>query len=1071
MSHLFRQLRWLGAILAVFLVGCTPIELFKTDNTSDDPPVVEQPAEDPAPDPAPEPAPEPEPVPGEPTVSIDSSVLTVGEGSSNGLSVRLAAQPAADVDVTVKVIENDGSIELVGPATLTFSPGNWNEAQVVTFNALQDPNATDGIARVELTLVGMDPVHVTIIASDDEAPQGDGVALTLKDSSGYGATNHPVFAVIPLEYGNFQTTDRFRIKDADDKVIPAQFEVLNRWWARDKSIRHVVARFQGTVATDGTSTYFFDTSGGATVQPADAVTVQENGDTVTVDTGVLKFVVKGSAFNVIDEAWLDTNSDHTYQASERIVAPGASEGPVFTGRDNVIQRGKDRANIVIKVEERGPMQAVISIESLGTYARGDHQHGFKMRLYAYAGKSFVKVDYQLQNGAKNVKFSSPLYFEDVSYNLKPTLSSPKVRLSPKYDNVWEGSIGSGKHLFQKSLTEALVRDGSNATLKSGSVPAGSSSYGWADLSDQNRGMAVFIRHMVEMWPNGIDVASDSSVAVRLWPKWSAQREGAGLNSTGLYWLEDLQHVVKETMVYFHGANVSNEELESMAANLEYHPLVVVPLDQYRRTRATTDLGGHIPIAVATLPDGQFPTYAESGADVDPGNDHYKFGWADFTGETWRKTAGNAGGWPHGGNQFLATGVTREYWKMERFVWGDLNVRPMWMAGYTHDGDFATVQPTENPYGAWSWRAFDGHNTPDSDQPHIAGTARGPWMPRDNSHGWLYQIEDHYYVSANPWIRDWYLWMGEFRKRSLLRPANGGDEGLLFEWGQETRAEGHMYGNALQAYRVTGNKQLLEALKNRIDWFRANKWNPKYGMLDNQEEDASFQIGFLARNWMGFLREIQGYHPEDEAKLFSLMWGVMDHLYAYGRFAYYVKPGETGASSITSLSMVDPATLWYLNTGQKRIWDMTKDYVDGGLDGGDAPATDFGRWNGSWEGRLYEVELQSPRAAPNPPTAIDNLSATFSGGKVKVTFKTPARAKKFLLWWSAKPISRTYSPSDSTVNPWAGNPVGVTLEGVPGTTQSIEFGGVSSGKIHVIVVSRAANGDLSEVSNVVSVTVP
>jgi hypothetical protein len=155
----------------------------------------------------------------------------------------------------------------------------------------------------------------------------------------------------------------------------------------------------------------------------------------------------------------------------------------------------------VVVEEAGPMRAVLRLSSLSAFhGTSDHDHGFAVRIYAYAGKSFVKVDYQLQNSAKNVRFSWPLYFEDVSLSVRPTLSNPTVRFGLRPGDVWQGTPGpSGRYLFQSSLDRASVHDaGSDAELDAGLVSPGDSTFGWADVSDGSRGVAVIIRHMAEM---------------------------------------------------------------------------------------------------------------------------------------------------------------------------------------------------------------------------------------------------------------------------------------------------------------------------------------------------------------------------------------------------------------------------------------------------------------------------------------------------------------------------------------------------------------------------------------------
>lgn len=838
----------------------------------------------------------------------------------------------------------------------------------------------------------------------------------------------------------------------------------------------MLAHFEASIAPGGESTFFFQTEGGADATATHAASVTEEGNTITVDTGKLRFTVLKNGFNLFDEVYLDTNGDHAYSASERVVAPGESEGPVFTGRlAGDIQRARDRNNIGVVIEEAGPRRAVLRVSSPGSFhSTSDHDHGFALRIYAYAGQSFVKVDYQLQNSAKNVRFSWPLYFEDVSLKLKPSLSNPTLRFGLRDGAIWEGTPGSsGHYLLQSSLNQASVHDaGNQSQLASASVNPGASTFGWADVSTGTHGVAVIVRHMAEMWPNGIEVAPDSEVAVRLWPKWSAQRDGSGVSASGLYWLEDMQHVVKESLFYFHGAGVSNDDLEAMAANFQYHPLAVVPVDEYRRTGVTLDLDGIIP-DIVEIPGQDARRVIELNAQrLDPSHAKYAFGWANFWGDTGRKKSNNTGGWPESGARYIASGRVDHFFEAERRMWGDLNTRPMWLAEYDHDADFALIGPSVNPYGGKSWRAFDGHGVDHHVADYLPGTAWGGWHPRDNEHGWFYHIEEFYLSSGNPWVRDWYEFITEFRKRTVFRGTPDPTGGDYFEWNWGTRGEAHMLANALQAYRVAGDAQLLDGLRQRINWLRGERLDAFYGVIDPSAE-AAFQQGFMARALEGYVSELRGGDPEYEAKAFMTLWGVMEWHIHHSQYSYY-KGVDTGpnASSGSSLSMPDPTAVWYLWTGHSQHLQPMFDYVAGGLRGGSDAYGDWPAWEGQWEARaFYDVYLQL-KPSDQPAAIITDLQASHTSGRVRLTWTAPSGARRYFVVWSTQPISRTYTQDQNMRNFWSGEVVGTDLEPIAGQSQSLEFGGVPTGtRIYASIVTLSVDRNLSEPSNVAFVDVP
>ncbi|WP_322816600.1 beta strand repeat-containing protein, partial [Chloroflexus sp.] len=127
-------------------------------------------------------------------VVIDPTTLTVAEGGPAATyTVVLTSQPTANVTVTV---DGQGQVTLDGQATLTltFSPGNWNTAQTVNVEAIDDQiDETPGISY-DVTLLnvlaGGDPVYtslpavpltVTIIENDTAGLNFSPTSLTITE--------------------------------------------------------------------------------------------------------------------------------------------------------------------------------------------------------------------------------------------------------------------------------------------------------------------------------------------------------------------------------------------------------------------------------------------------------------------------------------------------------------------------------------------------------------------------------------------------------------------------------------------------------------------------------------------------------------------------------------------------------------------------------------------------------------------------------------------------------------------------------------------------------------------------
>ena len=108
----------------------------------------------------------------DPGVTVSAAELTVAEGRSGSYTVVLDEQPSARVTITVGGASGEVT---VSPTLLTFSTGNWDNAQTVTVSAGADEDAVDD--RVTLTHSAMGGGYasvliasVRVMVTDDAAP-------------------------------------------------------------------------------------------------------------------------------------------------------------------------------------------------------------------------------------------------------------------------------------------------------------------------------------------------------------------------------------------------------------------------------------------------------------------------------------------------------------------------------------------------------------------------------------------------------------------------------------------------------------------------------------------------------------------------------------------------------------------------------------------------------------------------------------------------------------------------------------------------------------------------------------
>ena len=113
-------------------------------------------------------------------VTVTPTELPVVEGQSNSYRVVLDSQPTGDVTIAVSVPADTGIT--VEPASLTFTPGNWNISQEVTVTPAHDD---DNTPSPDVTLT-----H-TVSGGDYEGLKADDVVVSITEDDEPGVTLTP----------------------------------------------------------------------------------------------------------------------------------------------------------------------------------------------------------------------------------------------------------------------------------------------------------------------------------------------------------------------------------------------------------------------------------------------------------------------------------------------------------------------------------------------------------------------------------------------------------------------------------------------------------------------------------------------------------------------------------------------------------------------------------------------------------------------------------------------------------------------------------------------------------------
>ena len=163
----------------------------------------------------------------EPDIQVEDSTLTVDEGGTVSLRVRLTRQPASNVTVTATEVDTDIS---VSPETRLFTPVNWATYQTFTVTGTEDADAVDDSALIMLEATGgssdIATVAVTIIDPDIPIPTRC-QALSISFSGTGPFTAH--FSWGPPANAVRRDGDPLRSVPAEQRVRPRQYSHRSRY--------------------------------------------------------------------------------------------------------------------------------------------------------------------------------------------------------------------------------------------------------------------------------------------------------------------------------------------------------------------------------------------------------------------------------------------------------------------------------------------------------------------------------------------------------------------------------------------------------------------------------------------------------------------------------------------------------------------------------------------------------------------------------------------------------------------------------------------------------------------------
>ncbi len=229
-----------------------------------------------------------------------------------------------------------------------------------------------------------DPVPVAPpVPGETDEPKVDGIPLRWLDGQDRSAVMGVTWGVA-WPKGRVKADSDFAIFDDSGEQLPSQSWMLARWpdgsvkWSghaaapRDKGAKVLAVR-----------------AGVKPTQPGTAVSVEEKGDAVVVNTGPLRCTLPNEGVNLIES--IERAGKPTLISAKLVAMSQDQPSEPNEGAELKVTEYESRIEKVT-VEQTGPVRAVVKIDGMHRDVNGKREWlPFSVRLYFYAGSEHVRV--------------------------------------------------------------------------------------------------------------------------------------------------------------------------------------------------------------------------------------------------------------------------------------------------------------------------------------------------------------------------------------------------------------------------------------------------------------------------------------------------------------------------------------------------------------------------------------------------------------------------------------------------------------------------------------------------------
>ena len=819
-----------------------------------------------------------------------------GQSGDHYIAVRLRDEHTGQSELSVSVGGKEmGRVRLTaddyGWHWASFGPARIEQDAQIELRCRREGEEQARIREIVLLprdLVERKPVRPEVAIAPPcyqpgRAAARESFAVRIEETAGVAREGEVVSHGMPFAYGALGSVEALRVLSPAGEEVPRQVRQLATW--PDGSVMFALVTFPVSVGPGETAEYRveYGSQVSASAQPAQPVTVAEEGDEVLVDTGALTARLSKTTGTVFESATLE---------GREMVAGGEPWAALVTAEDGKTYSSAADSVTEVQILESGPLR--VMVRRIGRHQAEDGATllEYEMIQEFYAGSPMTRLRYYFTH--KEDSESEKIR------QVRLQLTAPWAQGDDARAFVWldgdevaesAGQLGVNQH----DLDAAKVRVGDDVT------EAGRTR-GWARLS-QNGGLSVATRWWWEKFPKAVEVGPQG-IALDLIPQ-----DSHTVFSDGPFVLYQGECIGHEVMIAFEpdGSDPSSPELFQAFRDR----LLPTPDPEY--ACATLALG-----EVAPENELRFPAYE---ARIDRMHDGYiakrekrkEYGMENFGDDTFE--------WGYGPSYTFWSNQEYDHhhgFLMEYLRSGDRR--------YFEIGEQAARHYEEVDCFHWApgreylIGAPHHHNTK-----HIVDEG---WFPdhalrgASNGHSWVEGLLAYWMLTGDVRAEEtaramgeWYLWTVE--------------NGRYGAGGQE-RGPGWTLIALSALYRTTGDERFKQAGDTILDWM-AGIHDPVRGVISvpiseqpSYEGGTAFMHGIVGRG-LGRFYEATGEERAMRMCLGIGQWLTTEPMGPPARFWYKQAPSCKHGYGATS-QCLSALSYPYRYTGDEWFAEMSEALV-------------------------------------------------------------------------------------------------------------------------------------------------